>query len=291
MRSLNDPEKDERPILIVRIPQLSALTISPLLKKEAGAGFRAIEPKEKERTREKDNCVFYRGSLELKNMDKYRIYSVEDDEDIAHIINVTLTKQGFEVLSFPDGESFLDAFALKKPDMILLDMMLPGIQGKDLLKEIRHDPHNDGIVILIISAKTMTLDKVDGLDLGADDYIEKPFDLMELMSRVNAHVRRSKKNDTITLGDYVLDLSSHLLRKKGIPVELTPSEYTVLALLFTKVGSVVTREELAQALYNDPSKSDSRTLDMHIKSIRAKISDRDQTFIVSVYGSGYKING
>jgi two-component system alkaline phosphatase synthesis response regulator PhoP len=223
-------------------------------------------------------------------MDKYLIYSVEDDADIAHILQATLAKQGYDVLSFPDGESFLKAFYERKPNMVLLDLMLPGIQGKDLLKTIRGDKANDEIQIIIISARTLTIDKVDGLDLGADDYIEKPFDLLELMSRINAHVRRNKKSETISIGPYVLDMTAKELRKSGIGVDLTPSEFLVVRLLFEKEGSVVTRSELAEELYGDANKADSRTLDMHIKSIRQKIGDKDQSFIVSVYGSGYKIS-
>jgi two-component system, OmpR family, alkaline phosphatase synthesis response regulator PhoP len=222
-------------------------------------------------------------------MDPYLIYSVEDDADIAHIINATLSKQGYEVVSFPDGESFLDAFVSKKPNMVLLDLMLPGVQGKDILKELRRNRANDDIQIIIISAKTMIMDKVDGLDLGADDYIEKPFDLMELMSRVNAHARRNKQIASISIGDCTLDLENQLFRKAGKLVDLTPSEFKVLTLLFKEEGKVVTREQLASALYGDITKADSRTLDMYVKSLRQKLGDHDQTFIVSVYGSGYKV--
>lgn len=222
-------------------------------------------------------------------MEPYLIYSIEDDADIAHIINATLTKQGYEVKTFFDGESFLDEFPLRKPNMILLDMMLPGIQGKDLLKGIRKDRANDNIQVIIISAKTMIMDKVDGLDLGADDYIEKPFDLLELMSRVNAHARRNKSVGVIAIGNLTLDLENKVLHKKNAVVDLTPSEYKVLELLFKEEGKTVTREQLANALYDDVTKSDSRSLDMHVKSLRSKIGDKDQDFIISIYGSGYKI--
>ena len=178
-------------------------------------------------------------------MEPYLIDSVEDDADIAHIINATLTKQGYEVKTFPDGESFLDDFGEKKPNMVLLDMMLPGVQGKDILKEIRKDHVNDDIQVIIISAKTMIMDKVDGLDLGADDYIEKPFDLMELMSRVNAHARRNKAVEAIAIGSLTLDLENRILKKKGNLIDLTPSEYKVAELLFKEEGKTVTREQLA----------------------------------------------
>ncbi len=121
---------------------------------------------------------------------EYLIYSVEDDKNISHLIHVALTKQGYAVESFSDGESFLKRFKEKKPHLILLDLMLPNIQGEELLKKIREDDTHDDIQIIIISAKSMLMDKIDGLDSGADDYIEKPFDILELMSRVNAKSRR-----------------------------------------------------------------------------------------------------
>jgi two-component system alkaline phosphatase synthesis response regulator PhoP len=226
----------------------------------------------------------------ILDMEPYLIDSVEDDADIAHIINATLTKQGYEVRTFPDGESFLDSFAERKPNMVLLDMMLPGIQGKDILKQLRGDSANDDIQVIIISAKTMIMDKVDGLDLGADDYIEKPFDLMELMSRVNAHARRNKAVESITIGAFSLDLENKILHKKNAVIDLTPSEYKVLELLFKEKGKTVTREQLASALYDDITKSDSRTLDMYVKSLRNKLGDKEQNFIISIYGSGYKIS-
>ena len=107
------------------------------------------------------------------------IYSVEDDVDIARIINKTLTKQGYQVYSFQDGKSFIDAFNKQKPDLVLLDLMLPDMNGNDIIKYIRNDIENNEVEIIIISAKRMLMDKVEGLDLGADDYLEKPFDLLE----------------------------------------------------------------------------------------------------------------
>jgi len=224
-------------------------------------------------------------------MNNYLIYSVEDDVEIAHVINLTLTKQGYNIESFYDGESFLTAFAQQKPDMILLDMMLPGIQGKDLLKYIRNDTKNDDIQIIIISANRLVVDKVDGLDLGADDYIEKPFDLLELMSRVSARSRRANKPvSSIVIGLYTLDLDSHSLKKNGQIIELTSSEFKIANLLFENRGKVITRKEISYALCGDESMVKTKTIDMHIKSLRKKLGDSDYKFIVSLYGSGYIIN-
>ncbi|HBP43912.1 MAG TPA: DNA-binding response regulator, partial [Clostridiales bacterium] len=143
---------------------------------------------------------------------KKLIYSIEDDKDISYIIRLALENSGYEVHSFYDGESFLKAFNEKKPDLILLDMMLPKIQGQDLLKIIRNDSSNNDIDIIIISANKLISDKVDGLNLGADDYIEKPFDILELISRVNARFRKNK-NSIYQIGDYTINEEKRSIQK------------------------------------------------------------------------------
>jgi len=228
-------------------------------------------------------------------MGKYLIYSVEDDAEIAHIINLTLKKQGYEVMTFPSGEDFLKAFKLRKPNMVLLDMMLPGIQGKDILHQIRSDKSNENIVIIIVSAKSLVIDKVDGLDEGADDYISKPFDLMEFMSRINAHARRSIKNDIKTIGDISLDFGNKTVKQRGSLVDLTPSEYQITEMLFKHQGQVVLKSDIALMIYGSTDdqvklKKEFRTIDMHVKDIRQKIGDSNRTFIVTVYNGGFQIN-
>lgn len=223
-------------------------------------------------------------------MNDYLIYSIEDDEDIAYIIKATLTKQGYDVVSFPDGESFLETFKTKKPDMILLDMMLPKIQGKEILKLIRNDFSNNDIQIIIVSANGMTIDKVDGLDLGADDYIAKPFNLLELISRVNAKARRATQNKSLTFHDLTLNPSSKTLYRDNERIDLTSLEYKLLVFLLKNKNRVVSKKEIALELYNDEAKEESRTIGMLIKSIRKKIGDNDQKIIVSRYGIGYLIN-
>ncbi len=223
-------------------------------------------------------------------MNDYLIYSIEDDEDIAYIIKATLTKQGYDVVSFPDGESFLETFKTKKPDMILLDMMLPKIQGKEILKLIRNDFSNNDIQIIIVSANGMTIDKVDGLDLGADDYIAKPFDLLELISRVNAKARRAIQNKSLAFHDLTLNPSSKTLYRDNERIDLTSLEYKLLVFLLKNKNRVVSKKEIALELYNDETKEESRTIGMLIKSIRKKIGDNDQKIIVSRYGIGYLIN-
>ena len=218
----------------------------------------------------------------------YLIYSIEDDKNISHLINVALSKQGYIVESFYDGESFLKRFKEQKPNLILLDMMLPNIQGSEILKTIRDDESNDDIQIIIVSANRMVMDKVDGLDLGADDYIEKPFDILELMSRVNSKVRRFQKKQRIVRGDLILDVSKHEFYKKEQLIELTNKEFEILKLLLKKNGDVLSREEIFNAIWGI-GVLESRTIDMHVKALRNKIDDNDGIIIKTVYGIGYKI--
>ena len=218
----------------------------------------------------------------------YLIYSVEDDKNISHLINVALSKQGYVVESFYDGESFLRRFNEQKPNLILLDMMLPNIQGGEILKAIRDNEENDDIQIIIVSANRMVMDKVDGLDLGADDYIEKPFDILELMSRVNSKARRFFKKQRIVRGNLILDIKKHEFYKDDVLIELTNKEFEIIELLMKKNGEVVSREELFTSIWGNDV-LESRTIDMHIKALRQKIKDTDGSIIKSVYGIGYKI--
>lgn len=217
----------------------------------------------------------------------FLIYSVEDDKDIALIINKTLSKQGYEIHTFYDAKSFFEAFNTHKCDMILLDMMLPDISGSEILKHIRSDSSNDDIEIIIISANHMVMDKVDGLDLGADDYIEKPFDILELMSRVSAKVRRHKKSSTYNFGALYLDTINHICKYNDNEIDLTVKEFDILSVLCKKSGNVVSRDELQEIVWGSDQIVESRALDMHIKSIRKKLNDED--IIKTVYGVGYKI--
>lgn len=219
----------------------------------------------------------------------YLIYSVEDDHDIAHIINVALTKQGYQIQTFYDGMSFLTTLASKKPNMILLDMMLPDISGSEIIKRIRANNYYDDVEIIIVSANRMVMDKVDGLDLGADDYIEKPFNILELMSRINAKVRRFQKNRIIKIKDYSLDLDRLVVMKSEEIIPLTSKEFDILSLLFLNKDKVLSRDEIFMKIWGQAA-FESRTIDMHIKSLRKKLKDENGDFIQTIYGIGYKLN-
>ena len=219
----------------------------------------------------------------------YLIYSVEDDKNIAHLLKVALSKQGYMVESFNDGESFIGRFKEQKPNLILLDMMLPNIQGDEILKMIREDDENDDIQIIIVSANKMVMDKVDGLDLGADDYIEKPFDIMELISRVNSKARRFYKKQRLIRGNFILDSKKHEFYKDNELIELTNKEFQIMELLMKRNGEVVWREDICNHIWGNNGVLESRTIDMHVKSLRSKINDEDGSIIKSVYGIGYKV--
>ena len=218
------------------------------------------------------------------------IYSVEDDVDIARIINKTLTKQGYQVYSFQDGKSFIEAFNKQKPDLVLLDLMLPDMNGNDIIKYIRNDIENNEVEIIIISAKRMLMDKVEGLDLGADDYLEKPFDLLELMSRVNARLRRHQNKNILIYNNLKVDLQKHLVYLDNNEITCTNKEFDILTYLLQRKGQAVSRDDLLTFLWGDNNSDyESRTIDVHIKSLRSKLNDNDGSLIQTIYGIGYKI--
>lgn len=216
----------------------------------------------------------------------YLIYSLEDDPNISHLLELALTGQGYRFKGFLDYCDFLDAFTKEKPHMILLDLMLPIKPGEEILKEIRADSNNDGIQIIIISAKNLQINKIDGLNLGADDYICKPFDVMELISRVNAKSRRFLKNESVKIRSLSFDQTNKIVKRNGEIIHLTPGESIVLFSLLKNSPNPVSRNSLFQALWGSDGAFETRTLDMHIKEIRKKLAP-DSDLIETIYGIGY----
>ena len=159
-------------------------------------------------------------------MNDFLIYSIEDDHEISDLIRLALKKSDYDVRCFDDGESFLKMFEIKKPNLILLDLMLPGIQGDEVLKEIRKDTNNDKIPIIILSAKSLLEDRIKGLNNGADDYVVKPFNIKELISRINVHYRKYLKEQfIIKIDEYTLDFKNEIFYKFNDKVNLTSNEY------------------------------------------------------------------
>lgn len=219
----------------------------------------------------------------------YLIYSVEDDENIANIIKLTLQKQGYEVYTFGNAKSFFEIFEMKKPDLILLDMMLPDISGTEIIKRIRNNHANDQVRIIVLSAKSMVVDKVEGLDLGADDYMSKPFDLLELISRVNAQKRRQENNQIYSFGEISVDIKKRKVLKNDKDILFTKKEFDIFSYLLLKHDEVVTREELIEHIWGNGFEYETRTVDMHIKEIRKKLGAEGKK-IETIYGVGFMVN-
>ncbi len=222
----------------------------------------------------------------------YRIYCVEDDENIRELIVYALRSSGFEAVGFEDGNEFSNALSVSTPDLILLDIMLPGEDGLQILERIRKNPKTKDIPIIIISAKTSEFDKVKGLDLGADDYITKPFGVMELISRVRALFRRTASltpsTTEISYKDIVLDYEKRIVKVNGEPVRLTYKEFELLYYLLNNQGIVLTRNSIMNHVWGYDFEGESRTVDVHIRSLRQKLG-KSGRIIKTVRNVGYKV--
>mgnify|MGYP000982159816 CR=1 FL=1 len=224
---------------------------------------------------------------------KQKILIVDDDENIAELISLYLTKECFETKIVYDGESALEQVNIFKPDLILLDLMLPGIDGYQVCREIRMESN---VPIIMLSAKTEVFDKVLGLELGADDYMIKPFDSKELVARVKALLRRANQTTSTTTGgaevvkfpDLTVNLSNYEVVYKGETLEMAPKEIELLYFLASSPNQVFTREQLLDNIWGYEYAGDTRTVDVHIKRIREKIHDSDTWALSTVWGIGYK---
>ena len=224
--------------------------------------------------------------------EKQKVLIVDDDENIAELISLYLRKECFETRKVFDGETALSVFPEFRPDMVLLDIMLPGIDGYEVCREIRK---LSDVPIMMLSAKGEVFDKVLGLELGADDYMMKPFDSKELVARVHALLRRTKKpdskaaeKDTIVYDGLEIRLSDYTVRYLGEPVDMPPKELELLYFLAKTPNRVFTREQLLENIWGYDYPGDTRTVDVHIKRIREKIADHANWSIGTVWGVGYK---
>ena len=218
------------------------------------------------------------------------IYVVEDDRNIREIESFTLKNVGYQVEDFECAKDFFDRLLEKKPDLVLLDVMLPDEDGLEIVKKMRAKPDTRQIPVIMVTAKTTELDKVKGLDMGADDYMTKPFGVMELISRVKALLRRSglRENEekVLSLGSVSLDRERHAVTVEGQPCELTYKEYELLKLLMINAGIVTTREVILDKVWGTDFEGESRTLDMHIKTLRQKLKGAG-SLIRTVRNVGY----
>lgn len=221
------------------------------------------------------------------------IWCVDDDNTIRDIEVYTLTQTGFEAKGFADGISMLEALKSEKPELIVLDIMLPGKDGVEVLKEIRSNPETRKIPVIMATAKGTEMDKIQGLDTGADDYLVKPFGVMEMVSRIKAVLRRcepAEKEEVLTIGEITLSDKEHLVTVNGEKVVLTFKEFEILKLFMQSPGIVFSRDKLLSEVWGIDYLGESRTVDMHIKTLRQKLGDAS-ALIETVIGVGYKMEG
>ena len=216
------------------------------------------------------------------------VYFVEDDQAIANIIDKTLKNAGIDGVGFNSGESFLDSFRKRRPDMICLDIMLPDFSGLDILKLIRK--MDKDVPIMMISALQNEMDKVLALDLGADDYMVKPFGVLELTSRIQAKLRKLQDDKVFEINNVVLDDKKHAVLINDKEVYFTQKEYDILKLLMKNNTEVVSKESIFKSVWETDFIGETRTLDMHIKSVRKKLAENDADMsIKTVRSVGYHI--
>ncbi len=218
------------------------------------------------------------------------IYIVEDDANIRELECYALQSSGFHAACFENGESFFEACSDTIPELVLLDIMLPYEDGLSILKRIREQPDLKDVPVIMVTAKTSELDKVKGLDSGADDYMTKPFGVMELISRVKALLRRTspKRQEILSAGRIQLDDSRHLVTVNGDSRELTYKEYELLKLLMLNYGIVLSRDKIMERVWGFDYEGESRTVDMHIKTLRQKLGECGM-MIKTVRNVGYKL--
>ena len=226
------------------------------------------------------------------------IYCVEDDGNIRELVVYTLNTTGMEARGFEDGKSFMEALAFETPELILLDIMLSGEDGLSLLKKLKNSAKTKEIPVIMVTAKGAEYDKVVGLDGGADDYVTKPFNPLELMARVKSQIRRyvslgsmEKKDSLIVTGGLALDLDSKEITLDGEKVKLTATEYGILEYLMKNIGRVLSTNQIYEAVWKEPSFQTEKTVTVHIRRIREKIeiNPKEPKYLKVVWGIGYKI--
>lgn len=221
------------------------------------------------------------------------IFCVEDDSNIRELVVYTLESTGFKARGFEEGKSFLEALALETPELILLDIMLPGMDGMELLRKLKGSAKTREIPVIMVTAKGAEYDKVMGLDAGADDYVTKPFGMMELVSRVKAVLRRSNKEnpqreDTIVVGEIEIDTKKHEVTVEGEVINLTLKEYELLKRLMKNTNIVLTRDQLLEDIWGYDFDGETRTVDVHVRTLRQKLGSAGE-HIETVRGVGYRM--
>ena len=225
-----------------------------------------------------------------------KVLIVDDEKDIVDLITYNLEKEGFATLNAYDGETALDLAKAKKPDLVILDLMLPGIRGLDVCRFIRKNPETETMPIIMLTARSDQMDKVLGLEIGADDYITKPFNIKELIARVRAVLRRSEvrsdsdKTEIFSFKGLLIDYRSYEVTVDGEKVEIGPTELKLLRFLTQHPGRVYTRDQLLDYVWGDETFVEPRTVDVHVSRLRTAIEkDKENPqYVLTVRGIGYK---
>lgn len=225
---------------------------------------------------------------------KTLIFSVEDDLNIQNVIQIALKNSNYEVRSYTDAESLFEGLKTETPNIFLLDIMLPGIDGLQILNKLKSNPKTHKIPVMIISAKISEIDKVIGLDSGADDYLVKPFGVLELVSRVKALLRRFKQEDsnsTIIISNLELNTKKYQCFYKQTPILFTKKQFDLFKLLMENHNDIVARDDILNLVWGYEYVGETRTLDVHIKEIRRKLKAAgiEQQVIKTIRGIGYKL--
>lgn len=225
-------------------------------------------------------------------MGKQKIMIVEDEPKIAEMISAFLLAEGYETAVCQDGDKALQELTKFNPDLVVLDLMLPGMSGLEICKQIRQESN---LPIIMLTAKAEEIDKLLGLELGADDYITKPFSLRELLARIKAVLRRASQTsaiaiETVNFSDLKINFSEHVVELRGTPIELTPTEFSILGLLAKNPGRTFSRAQILDAALGVAYLGYERSVDSHISNIRKKIEDdpANPKYILTVFGVGYK---
>ena len=225
-----------------------------------------------------------------------RILVVEDERDIAALVAYHLTKEGYRVRTTEGGHEALEAVRAEKPDLMVLDLMLPGFSGYEVLHELRRRPELADVPVIVLTARRDEADRVQGLELGADDYVTKPFSPRELVLRVAAVLRRAQSpavaggGRTLRAGSLIVDLNATRVAVDGAEVELTPTEYRLLVTLLERRGRVQSRQQLLETAWDIHARIETRTVDMHVQRLRSKLGEHGAS-IETVRGFGYRFRG
>ena len=233
----------------------------------------------------------------MSRPDAQKILAVDDEQDIIELLSYNLSREGFEVTTAMDGEEALKKIRTKSFDLVILDLMMPGIQGMELCRILRNDPRTKALPIIMLTAKTEEVDRILGLEMGADDYITKPFSPIELIARIKAVLRRSTRalpeGKYITVGELTINTETYSVAKNNVPLNLSPTEFRLLLYLVERRGRIFNREHLLNAVWKDEGYVEPRTVDVHISRIRTQIEEdpANPVYLKTRRGHGYYFEG